>query len=93
MLGKCVRVEVRRAFIHYAFTHSAPSAAITAGAKIPFRIQIAKRLARRERTIRFRCKLKTFVGVASRRLVNVELTKLFMIGVQAKLDFWGPGGR
>src|SRR6266545_8310653 len=84
VFGQSLTVEIRCAFADYAFAYAAPSAPIRAGAKIPFRVEIAKRLVPPERAFRI-----VPVGIYSLAIIGVrfsfELMELLIV-VQAKFD-------
>src|SRR6266496_6413822 len=84
VFGQSLTVEIRCAFVDYPFAHAAPSASIGAGAKIPFRVKIAKRLVAPERAFRI-----VPSGNHSLAIIGVgfsfELMELLIV-VQAKFD-------
>src|SRR5881409_1960283 len=84
VFGQSLTVEIRCAFAVYPFAHAAPSASIGAGAKIPFRVEIAKRLVEPERAFRIVPSGNhsiAIIGASS----SFELTESLIV-VQAKFD-------
>src|SRR5438093_9480476 len=84
VLGQSLTVEVRCAFADYPLAHAAPSAPIGAGAKIPFRVEIAKRLVPPKRAFRIVPSGNhsiAIIGASS----SFELTESLIV-VQAKFD-------
>src|SRR5919106_506053 len=84
VFGQSLTVEIRCAFADYAFAHAAPSTPIGEGAKIPFRVEIAKGLVAPEGPLRI-----VASGIHSLIIIGAsssfELTE-FLLVVQAKLD-------
>src|SRR5437870_5879058 len=84
VFGQRLTVEIRCAFVDYPLAHAAPSASIGAGAKIPFRVEIAKRLVPPKRAFRIVPSGNhsiAIIGASS----SFELTESLIL-VQAKFD-------